>query len=41
MRPLTKEQLIKKGSLCGLGCKNRPYIKPPIKGDKNLKHKNQ
>jgi hypothetical protein len=37
MKPLTKEQLIKRGSCCGLKCTNCPYTIPPTKGNKNLK----
>jgi hypothetical protein len=37
MKPLTKEQLIKRGSCCALGCVNCPYIPKKVKGNKNLK----
>ena len=36
MKPLTREQLIKNGTCCGLGCKNCPYIPKAVKGNKNL-----
>jgi hypothetical protein len=36
MEPLTREQLIKNGTCCGLKCMNCPYIPKAIKGNKNL-----
>ena len=37
MKPLTREQLIKNGTCCGLKCMNCPYIPKAVKGNKNLK----
>ena len=37
MKPLSKEQLIKRGSCCALGCTNCPYTKPRKKGNTVLK----
>lgn len=34
--PLTKEQLLKMGKCCALGCKNCPYTKPRKKGNCKL-----
>ena len=34
--PLTKEQLIKRGRCCALGCKNCPYTKPRVAGNGKL-----
>lgn len=34
--PLSKEQLIKRGSCCALGCRNCPYTKPRVKGNIKL-----
>ena len=34
--PITKKGLIKRGSCCSLGCKNCPYTKPRIKGNREL-----
>lgn len=38
--PFTKEQLIRKGSCCALGCSNCPYSKPRFKGNTSLKNEN-
>jgi len=35
--PLSKEQLLRRGSCCALGCRNCPYSKPRIKGNTKLK----
>lgn len=37
MKPLSKEQLIKRGSCCGLKCTNCPYFPKAIKGNTTLK----
>ena len=34
--PLSKEQLVKRGSCCSLGCRNCPYTKPRRKGNTEL-----
>lgn len=34
--PISKEQLVKRGSCCSLGCKNCPYTKPRRKGNTEL-----
>lgn len=33
---MTKEQLIRRGSCCGLGCQECPYTKPRKKGNTKL-----
>lgn len=38
---MSKEQLIRRGSCCALGCKNCPYTKPRIKGNKKLENDKQ
>ena len=35
-QPLSREQLLKRGSCCALGCVNCPYSKPRMKGNKDL-----
>ena len=35
-KPLTRDQLIKRGSCCALGCSQCPYSKPRILGNVNL-----
>jgi hypothetical protein len=34
--PIPKEQLIRRGGCCALGCSNCPYSKPRVKGNINL-----
>lgn len=34
--PLTKEQLLRRGTCCALGCSNCPYTKPRVKGNTEL-----
>jgi len=34
--PFTKEQLIRRGECCALGCRNCPYTKPRKKGNQEL-----
>lgn len=34
--PLSKEQLIRRGSCCNLGCSNCPYSKPRRLGNEKL-----
>jgi len=36
--PLSKEQLIRRGFCCALGCKNCPYSKPRRKGNTILEN---
>ena len=38
--PLNKDQLIRKGSCCALGCSNCPYSKPRRKGNTQLEDEN-
>jgi len=35
--PLSKEYLLSRGSCCGSGCKNCPYIPKHKKGNKKIK----
>lgn len=34
--PFSKEQLIRRGNCCALGCTNCPYSKPRTKGNTEL-----
>jgi hypothetical protein len=37
--PLSREQLIKRGKCCSLGCSNCPYTKPREKGNTKIEEK--
>jgi len=36
--PFTREQLIRRGTCCALGCNNCPYTKPRVKGNEELEN---
>ena len=36
MPPLSREQLLRRGFCCALGCLNCPYTKPRVKGNTEL-----
>jgi len=36
--PMSKEQLTRRGTCCGLGCENCPYSKPRRKGNTILEN---
>ena len=38
--PMSKEQLVRRGECCALGCSNCPYTKPRRRGNTTLEDEN-